>query len=216
MWAIHQLKSMINSLPNAWDIKYNIEPILANMENLINDLRESNYNNQSRANIPCKYWRAGCCAFGNRCHYKHFKINRFPLACPYGSKCKRRINGKCGCVRNIRIKIGFRQAYSQPSGRISNRNNNFSSSMNKDSINNKQDNFNRKMFTVENNGMNNIATTKIAVKNIPQFKGNSKERLKSSQNINRLFSDEVTLNLCKQNNNINNQSGYQQEEKKNK
>ena len=105
MWSIHELKRIVYSLPQAWRNKQNIESNLNKIENLVNELRELNYDNQCTVNMICKYWRAGCCKFGSRCRFKHLKINEFPLTCPYGRKCKRRINGKCYCVLNIRNKF---------------------------------------------------------------------------------------------------------------
>ena len=99
MWSIHEMRRIVNSMQSVWNTKSNIEPMLRIIENLVNDLREYNYNHQCRSHVPCKYWRAGCCIFGNRCRYKHLKNNKSPLDCPYGIRCKRKIDGKCNCVR---------------------------------------------------------------------------------------------------------------------
>ena len=56
--------------------KSNIEPMLRNIENVVNDLREYNYHNQCTSYITCKYWRADCCIFNDCCRFEHFKINQ--------------------------------------------------------------------------------------------------------------------------------------------
>ena len=119
------------------------------------------------------------------------------------------IEAKCNCAPNIRVKFGHRFSVSNGNNnltstiskdiRISSGNKNISSS--KDSIN-KQDYFNRKSITVENRGIKNVATSKIAYNNIPQFNSDNKERLKPYHSINGLsYTDKNDKN-----NNTNNQS----------
>ena len=157
--------------------------MLNNMEDLINDLREYNYNNQCSANVPCKYWRAECCIFDDRCRFKHFKINKFPLDCPYGYKCKRKIAGKCNCVINIRKKFNHRLDFKK-SGIGKSNGNNKNLLLNQDRKNNKQVYFSQKIIT--NNGINKPAT--IAKIKIPQFNSNKSDRLELSK-CNNIVSD---------------------------
>ena len=197
MWLVHELKRKAISLQQVGriNINTNIEPILQNIENLVNDLREYNYFNQCKSHVICKYWRADCCMHGNRCRFKHLKINKSPLECPYGRKCRRMINGKCNCANNIRNKINH--PASQPYCRISNGNNN---------INNF--NFNNNLNTsFYNNGTKNSATVKTAdiKKNVSKNDRNLTTRLKLVNNIKNGSGDNKTLDSNK-NNNINKQN----------
>ena len=120
--------------------------MLRNIENVVDDLREYNYNNQYTSYKTCKYWRADCCIFNDRCRFKHFKINKFPLDSPHGNKCKRKIDGKCNCVCKICKKSKYRLCIQKPGiGKSNGNNKNLKS--NQDRNNNKQVNFSQKIIT---------------------------------------------------------------------
>ena len=199
MWSIHELKRKAISLHKVWrtNTNVNLEPFLQNFENLINDLREFNYNNQCKSQLTCKYWRADCCNYGNRCRFKHFKINNSPLVCPYGRKCRKMVNGKCNCAQNIRNQVNHPAV--QPYSRVSNGNNKLISNNSKHSINNNQDYFSLQFITTENNGINKIATKNADI-TIPQSKSN-KDKLTQSK---RFVSNNVLCSSLHNNNNNKN------------
>ena len=184
MWSIHEMRRIVNSMQSALNNHLNIESMIRKIENVVNDLREYNYNNQCSSSIPCKYWRAGCCIFGDSCRYKHFKISKFPLNCPYGNKCRRMINGKCDCTQIIRTKFNYGSAFKSRI-RTLNGNNNLILNSNKNNINNNQDNFNLNDITVENNGINK--------KTIPPVKSDKINKLKVSKNINIVPATDKTM-----------------------
>ena len=184
MWSIHEIRRIADSMQRALRNKSNFESMLRDIENVVNDLREYNYNNQCSSYRTCKYWRAECCIYGDHCRFKHFKINKYPLDCPYGIRCKRKINGICNCVMNIRKKVNHRTFYQKSRMGNTNGNNKLNSKFNQKSINNK---FNKK-----------IITSKIANIKCSQFISNNSDRLK----------------FTKSNNNVSdNQSDTKEEEK---
>ena len=181
MWSIHELRRIANSMQRALKNQINIESMIRNIENIADELREYNYNCQCSSAIPCKYWRAGCCIFGIRCRYKHLKINISPLDCPYGIRCKQKINGKCNCVSNIRNKNNRLYLQKPSIGKSNGNNKNLN---NQHSINN-LDNCNRKIITFQNNGIKKTVMTTIAKIDVPQCNSNNSDRLEfvKSNNI---------------------------------
>ena len=199
------MRRIVNLMQKALNNKSNIESMLMDIENVVNDLREYNYNNQCSSYIPCKYWRAEVCIFGDRCRFKHFKINNFPLDCPHGNKCRYKIDGKCNCVSNIRKKFYYRLCTQKPG--IGNPiGNNINLKYNQARNNNKQVNPSQKIIT---NGINKTATTNVAKIKVLQFNGSKSDRLELSKS-NNIVSDnqsdikEEDKQINSENNNNNN------------
>ena len=113
MQKIHKLKRKVNRLSTLWKKHKNCHSILCSIQESIDELIDTNYHLKSQSQIVCRYWRANCCAFGDRCKFKHPKVNNNPLVCPFDKKCNRRVNVVCICAIKIRNKYGLR--LSQPS-----------------------------------------------------------------------------------------------------
>ena len=182
--------------------------MLKNIENLLNDLREYNYNNQCNSYVPCKYWRADCCIFNDRCRFKHFKINKFPLDCPYGISCKRKIDGKCNCVCNIRKKSKYRLTKSRIGKPIGNTKNNKNLKSNQDR---NQVNLNHKIITSQNNGIKRTATNKFVMIKVPQFKSNNSDSSNINQSENKEEEKQLKVENINNNNNNNNNNELKEE-----
>ena len=64
------------------------------------------YNQQSKHQIVCRYYRANCCVFGDQCRYYHPDVLTDPLDCPFGDKCrmKKLRDGHCNCAWIVRAR----------------------------------------------------------------------------------------------------------------
>ena len=104
MRVIRNLTQEVKKLFQAWRNNQNCNSILCGMDDLIDQIRDHNYQAQVKASTICRFWRAGCCRYGKDCHFKHFKKNTNPISCPFEAQCKYKVNGICNCVEMIRRK----------------------------------------------------------------------------------------------------------------